>query len=702
MKINVLPTEIANMIAAGEVVERPGSVVKELVENCIDAGATSITVEIKKGGVPYIRITDNGCGIEADEIETAFKRHATSKIRTATDLDAIGTLGFRGEALASIAAVSRIEIFSKTSSAQTGRCVTVEAGEVLENIEAGCPDGTTMIVRNLFFNTPARMKFLKNDATETGYITDIVNKLVISHPEISFQYINNGKTVLTSSGDGQLLGSIYTVFGKDYARNMTEVHYEEPGFCVTGYVGNSRLARKDRRHQMFFVNARNILSRIMSSAVSEAFKNTVMTGHFPVCVLKMEIDPRYVDVNVHPAKIEVRFSDEKKVYSSVYWAVKNALTDKKFVPEFEIKSTSGNKGAEGTTIKNAPSYEDAKQMEINLLKAHYIETPAPVTSENRELKREATETPAFKKQEKEETLNLKVEQILTKDVETPKECSKTEIKSSEKDTPSEQKADISGGFFASPEEMEKEVSAAEDDVLMRFNHNRQEEVTSLEKRFFQDISNVTYCKPEEEKPKEETPKLTADVDFRLVGQVFGTYILIQKDNELFVIDQHAAHERIYFEELLEEFNTDNISSQLMLLPATMTLSSSELQTALEGKAFFAQLGFEIEDFGQSSLVVRSTPGTMEEQDIRDCVSHIITLLSNHSNNPMREMFEEALHMIACKKALKGNSVLSEKEQKALAEKVLSLGEGINTCPHGRPIMIKMTKYSLEKQFKRIV
>lgn len=683
MKINVLPTEIANMIAAGEVVERPSSVVKELVENCIDAGATSITVEIKKGGIPYIRITDNGCGIEADEIITAFKRHATSKIKNASDLDAIGTLGFRGEALASIAAVARVEVFSKTKDSDFGRCVTIEAGEVLENDEAGCPDGTTMIVRNLFFNTPARMKFLKNDSTETSYITEIINKLVLSHPEISFQYINNGKTVLASNGDGKLLSSIYTVFGKDYAKNMTEVSFEEAGFKVTGFVGNSLLARKDRRHQMFFVNTRNILSRIMSAAVSEAYKNTIMTGRFPVCVLKAEVDPKFVDVNVHPSKIEVRFADEKKVYNMIYWAVKNALTDKKFVPEFEVKSTVGNKSSEGNLVKNAPSYEEAKQMEINLLRDSYIvdtSSKAQIKSEPEASKPAKPEAEDTRPQKKEEPMQVE--------------------ESQEKVFDSLEKADISKPFFESPSQL---YETPEEDTS-RFATEKKEVENQVQRKVSQNIQYTEKKELREEKPIDPIPeeKPIADVDFKLVGQVFGTYILIQKNNELLVIDQHAAHERIYFEELLEEFNKETVSSQLMLLPVTMVLSPTEVDVAVKGKAFFNQLGFEIDDFGQNTIIIRSTPGTMEEQDIKDCVSQIITLLDEHNSNLAREIYEEALHMVACKRALKGNSVLSEKEQKALAERVLSMGEGINTCPHGRPIMIKMSKYSLEKQFKRIV
>ena len=630
MKINVLSTEIANMIAAGEVVERPASVIKELTENCIDAGATSITVEIKKGGVPYMRVTDNGCGIDAQEIVTAFKPHATSKIKTAGDLASIGTLGFRGEALASIAAVSRVEVFSKTADSAMGACVTIEAGDVKEKDEAGCPDGTTMIVRNLFFNTPARMKFLKSDSAETAHITDVMNKLVLSHPEIAFHYINGGKTVLSSSGDGKLINAIYTVFGKQYAENMTEVSFSEEGFRVHGYVGTQAIARKDRRHQFFFVNSRNIMSAVMSSAVSEAFKTSVMTGHYPVCVLKVETDPVNVDVNVHPAKTEVRFADEKKVYSSIYWAVKNALSDNKYVPQIEIKA------APFAAVKNAPSYDGAKQMEINFLKEAYVQS-------------------------------------------TPPSAVKTE---------------------SAPPPPVQEQKPKED--LSRFAHIPREEVNEVEKKLPQDFSHITPVTCEEAQrimaPKPPLP--VADVDFKFVGQVFGTYFILQKDNEMLIIDQHAAHERICYEELLEDFRQNEVQSQMMLLPVTMTLTAAEMALIEETSCFFEQLGFDIEPFGRNSVIVRSTPGTLEEQDIRDLISDMLTLIADQKDNILRQVYEEALHMIACKKALKGSTVLSDTELKALGAKVLGIADGINTCPHGRPIMTKMTRYALEKQFKR--
>ena len=636
MKINVLSTEISNMIAAGEVVERPASVIKELTENSIDAGATSITVEIKKGGVLYMRVTDNGCGIARDEVETAFKRHATSKIKTASDLDSIGTLGFRGEALASIAAVSKVEIFTKTAESELGSCVTIEGGEVTGNDEAGCPNGTTMIIRNLFFNTPARMKFLKSDSAETSYVTDVMNKLALSHPEIAFKYINGDKTVLSSPGDGNLLNAIYSVFGKEYADNMKEVSYSEDGFSVHGYVGNASISRKDRRHQFFFVNSRNIMSKIMSSAVSEAFKTSVMVGHYPVCVLKADTDPRNVDVNVHPAKIEVRFWDEKKVYSNVYWAVRNALTEEKYVPEVKTASQTFE-----NTVKNAPVYDKTENIQLNLLKDAYVES-API------------------------------------------------VKKEEKPQPKKEIAE------------DKIIPQKTDDGLYRFSHIAPpavNEVTSKKPQRFENMTPVT----DEEIAKMNAPKAPVPVegvDFKFVGQVFGTYFILQKDNEMYIIDQHAAHERICFEELLDAFRAGETESQLMLLPVTLTLTASEMTLAEENADFFEQIGFEIEPFGKNTAIVRATPGTMEEHEIKDVISDILSLAGANRHNMVRGVYEEALHMIACKKALKGNTVLSDTELKVLGAKVLALGDGINTCPHGRPIMVKMTRYSLERQFKR--
>lgn len=686
MKINVLPIEIANMIAAGEVVERPASVVKELVENCVDAKASSVTVEIKKGGITYIRVTDNGTGIDKNELITAFKRHATSKIKDASDLNKIYTLGFRGEALASIAAVSRVEVFSKTREEKMGSCAVIEGGEVLENDEAGCSDGTTMIVRNLFYNTPARMKFLKNDATETGYVTDVVNKLILSHPEISVQLINNGRTVISSNGDGKLLSSIYTVFGRDYQKNMKEVSYSDGPLEVTGYIGNSYLARKDRRHQIFFINSRNIISKTMSAAVSEAYKNTVMTGRFPVCILNVKLNAELVDVNVHPTKMEVRFSDEKRIYNLIYWAVKNTLNDKKYVPDIEISKHSSYKPATGGLVMNAPSYDGAKQMEINYLKDAYIsskpEENKKCAGSNNAADEKGVKAEKFASEDYRTSPETTIEPISVKEENSENPCESKPLSEFDRKTNSQTSADEFDG--------ETDFS--------RFSHMEKIQENAVNAR---PIRNEEILKSYTESTAGQySPK--PDVDFNVIGQVFGTYIIVQKDEQMLIIDQHAAHERIYFERLLEEFNKKGIQSQMLLLPVTMVINPLELETVEQNIDFFEQLGFGVEIFGQNSIIVRYTPEALEEQDIKDALSDIITLIMNNNSNIRRELSEEALHTVACKRALKGNHTLSEKEIKSLTEQVLALGDGINTCPHGRPIMIKMSRYSLEKQFKRIV
>ena len=644
MKINVLPRSIANMIAAGEVVERPASVVKELVENSIDAGAASVTVEVQKGGMSYIRITDDGCGIEPEEVETAFLRHATSKIKTEEDLNAIYTLGFRGEALASIAAVARVEIFTKTRDNTFGRCVTIEGGEIVESDDAGCSDSTTIIVRDLFFNTPARMKFLKNDSTETGYITDTVNKMILSHPEVKIKLIVGGRMTVSSPGDGKLLSAIYAVYGKDYQKNMIEVDYPEDGIEVTGFVGNSSIARKDRRGQVFFINGRYISSKVMSAAVNEAFQNTVMVGKYPVAILMTKVNGNFVDVNVHPTKTEVRFSDDKKIYHSVFWAVKNALSVKKYVPEVTIKPQSMSAAASILRNEAVKEQNKATQLDINLLRDSFFKTPPAPAQESKP---------------------KKVEEEISRHIAKNSFFSKDDISS------------LSSPSAPAPEAPKPEL--------------KQEPKPEPK----QDPTP----EPEGEKPKSAMPK--AGVDFSVVGQVFATYIIVQKDSEMLIIDQHAAQERIFFEQLLADYEAKDIPVQLLLLPQTVNLDSVLFALVCDNFDFFASLGFECEEFGESAVVIRAVPSAIADSDIKDTFLGVAELLSGGCANAKKALAEEALHTMACKRAIKGNSVLSMAEMESLAEKVLSF-EHINTCPHGRPICVSMTKYEMEKQFKRIV
>ncbi len=653
MKINVLPQSIANMIAAGEVVERPASVVKELAENSVDAGAKSITVEIKKGGMSYIRITDDGCGIAPDEVLTAFKRHATSKISCEEDLNSIYTLGFRGEALASIASVSRVDIFTKQRENKFGYTASLEGGEVTESGEAGCPDGTTIAIRDLFFNTPARMKFLKSDATETSYVTDSVHKLILSHPEIAVKLIVNGKTVIASPGDGDPKSAIRAVFGRDYLNHLNELSYEEDGIKITGFAGTNALARKDRRQQVFFINGRYIRSKLISAALSEAYQNTMMVGKYPFALIFIEVSGSFVDVNVHPTKIEVRFSDDKKVYNSVFWAVKNALASKKYIPEIDMAKKKEAADFMAVRKEIAAKKNEASQIDINLLKDTYIKNMMP---------------PETKKNEK----KISVSDLLKERIEGNTFFSKSEMPSLH--MPSPVREENSPGAEVIKESTEPPAQKAEE------TKKENTDTPAL---------------------KEETKSLKCGVDFTVVGQIFNTYIICQMDNKMIIIDQHAAHERIYFEELLEEYKNKGLKSQVLMMPVTVDFDPVSFVVAKDNFASLSSLGFECEEFGTSSIVVRGVPSVMTDSEIKDTVIEIVRLLSGGTADLKKTFMEDVLHTMACKRALKGNTSLSQREMEHLAQRVLSF-DSINTCPHGRPIITSMTKYELEKNFKRIV
>ena len=690
MKINVLPQSIANMIAAGEVVERPASVVKELAENSVDAGAKAVTVEIKKGGMSYIRISDDGCGIEPGEVATAFKRHATSKIKTEEDLNAIYTLGFRGEALASIAAVSRVDVFTKTKDNELGYSLSIEGGEVTYEDEAGCPDGTTITVRDLFYNTPARMKFLKNDSTETSYVTDAVNKLILSHPEVSFKLIVNGKVSLTSSGDGNILSAVRAVFGRDYLPHMKDLEFEEGSIKVTGCVGSNALARKDRRQQVFFINGRYVKSKIISAALSEAYQNVMMVGKFPVAVIYITLSGNFVDVNVHPTKTEVRFSDDKKIYSSVFWAVKNALSKEKYVPEIDLSKKREYEEALKVRKEISKEKNTAVQMDINLLKDTYTQNLGKTEAqENKETKKEELVITS-------KEVHGSVAQELKNKIQRGSFFSKadlTSFKRSPLDT-------ASGDYSIADISIFKNEASASDRKI----ENNPEEINNLE-----EINKVTSnpdtsgedIKIEDETPKISKAPLKANIDFRVVGQIFDTYIIVQKDNEMFIIDQHAAHERLYFEELVSAYREKNIESQLLMVPVTVDFDPVKLALALENNDVLASLGFECEEFGANSIIISSVPFAMPDSEVKDSLQKIVSLIEKGTSDIKKSYMEDVLHTMACKRAIKGNTHLSVGEMEALCEKVFAF-DSINTCPHGRPIMTSMTKYELEKNFKRIV
>ena len=645
-KINILDASVANMIAAGEVVERPASVIKELVENALDAGASEITVEIKNGGISYMRVTDNGRGIDAGDVGLAFMRHATSKILEAKDLEKIGTLGFRGEALCSIAAVARVSMTTKTAEAKNAVRVYIEGGEMEDVGEAGAPDGTTVEVKSLFYNTPARMKFLKKDTTEAGYITDIVEKFVLSHPDVSFRFINNGKQVLFSAGDGSMTNAIYTVYGKDYARSVLPIDYGDSVMRATGYIGKSNLSRPNRRQQSFFVNGRSIQSKTMTAALEEAYKNQIMIGKFPFAVIDLLVNPAFVDVNVHPHKTEVKFSDERKVFDTVYWAVKNALYEKPIVPQVELSKT--------TTKKDAYKSET-----FTAAQRPYIQVPIPSPTETvapapqvQEYKYEQPSTVPTREPAQEQIVIERSNTVMQEKTETPYRVGHVsvaqDVKQAEAAMPVQQKQEVAPAYAAEPESSEPESK-----------------------------------------------------DYTIVGQLFDTYIVLERGDEVLLIDQHAAHERLGYEQLRRDLAQHTPRIQSLLSPVVVDLSAPEFSFVMENLERFSALGFDVSEFGKNTVLISGAPMGIAYEDIGDLFVELTGQMMAQNKQIISETYEYALYTIACKAAIKANHRLSEIEIHALVDEVFAL-DGINTCPHGRPITISLTKRELEKQFKRIV
>lgn len=602
-KINVLTNEMANKISAGEVVERPASVIKELVENSVDAGATNLIIEIKNGGISYIRVTDNGCGISPVDIKTAFLPHATSKIINEDDLYSIKTLGFRGEALASIAAVSNVEIMSKTPE-ENGIKLEISGGKFLSEEAVGCTAGTTIVVKNLFFNTPARMKFLKKDSTEASYITDIVERLVMSNPHISVRYIVDEKEKLFVSGDGELKSCIYAIYGRDYAKGVLELSNSNPNIKISGYVGKRELSRGNRAFQSVFVNGRYVKNRAITAVVENAYKNNIMVGKFPFYVMNIEVPFEMVDINVHPTKQEVKFVNERQVCDEVYWAVKGALQKENDEIRDKIKSKYAS-------FERPVTEERPKPQQTSI----YFESK-PVN----------VQRPIF-------TPVTKVE------VNVPKEFK-------HKEQPVPKNADTV-------------------DILKKF---RLEE------------PKINF---------EEEKKLS----YKIIGQLFDTYVILELDNQVLLMDQHAAHERMIYEKLMRMNEAKEVAYQMLLSPVAVTLSASEYDAVDGKKEILEKYGFVVEDFGSNTILVRQVPVSLCEEDIKNVILDII-------NNSASDYMEENIHTIACKAAIKANKKLSDKEIDNLVEMFVAEG-GVNTCPHGRPIIVKITKYELEKMFKRI-
>ncbi len=619
-KINVLPKSIAELIAAGEVVERPASIVKEAIENSIDAGATHITVEIQRGGITYIRITDNGCGISHADVPKAFLRHATSKIEKAVDLDSISTLGFRGEALAATSAVSRVEMFTKTADEEFGTHYKIEGGEEILNEEVGCPDGTTLIVRDLFYNTPARMKFLKKDVSEATTVSAIVERQALSHPEIAFKLIRDGKQTLSTSGDGKLQSAVYSVLGREISGTLIPVDLTFDGIKVTGLVCKPVSCRASRAYQFTFLNGRYVQSGTVTAASEQAYKNSTMVGKFPVFVLCVNVPYETVDVNVHPAKTQVRFSDEKRVFTAVYNAVKNAIMSGDTRPVLDVIPQKRNTFLHMTT-------EEYKQTAVNL------------------------PTQEIKEQQK-EIVKPKTEPVRLKTDNIP--------------------------FFLREE----------------FKPNVSENKVSVDiEKAVEEISEIQQSKPiSQMAEKEYSPK----EEIMLIGEAFNTYVVAQKGDSIFLIDKHAAHERILFNKFKAE---QKIETQSLLMPIAVKLIGDEYNAVVSNLKMLEAYGFEIEDFGNESVLVRAIPAMLKREDAESTVIEAAESLAKGGSVQL-ERIDDILHTVACKAAIKAGYITSDVEKLNLAVKVLSDND-IMYCPHGRPVAFEIKKYNLEKHFGRI-
>lgn len=637
-KINVLSKQLAELIAAGEVVERPASVVKELLENSIDAGATAITVEIKNGGISYIRITDNGCGISKEDIRNAFVSHATSKIASPDDLNSILTLGFRGEALASVSAVARVEVMTKTAEDEIGIRYVIESGEEILLDDAGCPNGTTMIVRDLFYKTPARMKFLKKDVTEANAVASVVDRIALSHPEVSIRFIREGKQVLFTGGNGDLLTCIREIFGKDFSADLIPAEFTGQGIKVSGYVSKPSASRPNRNMQFFFLNNRLIKTGTGSAALSESYKNSIMVGKFPSCVLNIEIDPSLVDVNVHPAKTEVRFSDERVIFNAVFCACKNALASgdtpkqiKKEIPK--------------TDFYKAPE-KPAEQLKIT-----------PVSAPKKDFWQHI---PA-KAEPKPEPPAVKINIVEPKAVEVKKEPQRIAIVSAPADIP------------AAEEKIE--------DILL--NTPPKAEISEPI------VPEVIPTEPKNDFSEEE---------FHLVGEAFKTYIICEYRGKMVIIDKHAAHERIIYEKLKKE--NGERTPQLLLLPITVTLSKEEYSAFLENLELVNQAGFDAEDFGGGCVIVRECPMELSADDVEDVICEIAGRFVEKKQDVAFEKMDWIFHSVACRSAIKAGNFTSRLEMERFAKQLLSMPD-IRYCPHGRPVLIEMTQRELEKNFGRV-
>ncbi len=687
-QIQVLSQSVADKIAAGEVAERPAAVVKELVENAIDAGADDICVEIRRGGIEYIGVTDNGKGIAADELETAFLRHATSKLRSVDDLFRISTMGFRGEALASICAVSSVEVVSRTEDAEEGAYMELEHGAPSKKEEVACNRGTSMVVKNLFANVPARMKFLRKDSTEAGYVTDLMGRIAMSRPDIAFRYICDGKEVFSTSGDGRLKNAILNIYGIEFAKSIYDVDYEEHGVHVFGAAGKSETARGNRTRQTLFVNGRYIKNHVIAKVVEEAYRNVLMVGRFPFFVLNIELSPELVDVNVHPAKTEIKFANEQEIYSIVNRAVKNAIYNagRINVPTAQTESDSA-------AAANTENAENAARLAAENKESAAAGSDPRGMAGVEDAYREKLKQSAGTSRTDASLIMEYIDQI-EKEEGRPRMISFNEPRGEGEDALEIAKRIQAerGGENTAAAENGGENSSAEDVGLT--DATAAENAASGAAETSDCISGAdgqVFAITDEKK------------EIRVAGQVFDTYVIAECGDEMYLIDQHAAHERRRFEMLKVNYAKREISGQLLLAPIVFDADPTERQTLLDNAEQLKALGIGIENFGRNALLITETPIIADDEVIKGMVTELAEILHDGRPSGLLSFEERLLDTISCKYAIKANKRLSMFEMESLVKDVEELEEkGITTCPHGRPIKVLFTKHELEKLFKRIV
>ena len=758
-----------NKIAAGEVIERPASVIKEMVENSIDAGATNIVVEIKNGGISFIKIADNGKGIAQDDLEIAFERHATRKIRSADDLNTVTSMGFRGEALASIAAISNVELVSKTQEQQNGYRVVVEAGDILEKEIAPSSVGTTITVRNLFFNTPVRYKFLKKDYTESGYIEDVITRIALVNPHIAFKLINNGKTVIQTNGNGDMKTVVYSIYGKNVAESISPVSYTYEDIKVDGVIGKPEIARSNRSNQLFFVNKRFVRDKVLTSATEQAYKGMIPLGKFGFVILNITIAPSRVDVNVHPAKLEVRFQEESKIFQSIFHAIKDTLlktedkeglfgmrnTDDKQIEEYtrkesEIKTNAKNDEVSGlinkTTIENSNAeitnknlnventgfintqdiLEKLKKLKDDLQNETVANTEGQQkiehlsTEENNEYNAENVEQKIDEKVEEnnvQEQNNLENNKKDEKEVISVSQVIEKAIQQNEVSPQSIEQ--LMQEYRKMENEVQKENGKKEEEgVAERLEDSKPDSKLSFDE-MYQKLFGTLPVKEEEKKIEKDEKEENNAVDivknnvsmfedipeckkqpYKFIGIVFNTYIIIEMDKEMYIIDQHAAHERILYEKVKKNYYSESAKdSQMLLLPDIITLTHKEMDIAKENMDMFRKAGFDLDEFGENTIRLTGVPTICVNLDNKDLFLETLDEINTVARTAKQEKEEKFIATVACKAAVKANMVLSVDEVHSLVDKMLELPNPFS-CPHGRPTAIKMSKYDIERKFAR--